>query len=74
MGCKKPTIDPGNRYAKEDAPNTMLVAGQPLNVADAVSHVRHVQEVTTNREITLSISALMNTSIYKKIEAKPQAG
>ena len=67
MGCKKPTIDPGDRYAKVDAPDIILVA-------DAVAHVRLVQEVTTNRKITLSISALMNTSIYKKIEAKPQAG
>ncbi len=70
---KKSMIEPGDRYAKVDAPNIIWVVGKPLNVADPVPHVRLVQEGTTNRKITLSISALQDTSIYKKIQAKPQA-
>ncbi len=71
---KKSTIAPGDRYIKVDAPNIIWVVSQPLNVADPVPHVRLVQEGTTNRKITLSVSALQDTSIYKKIEVKPQAG
>ncbi len=71
---KKSTIAPGDRYIKVDAPNIIWVVSQPLNVADPVPHVRLVQEGTTNRKITLSVSALQDTSIYTKIEDKPQAG
>jgi hypothetical protein len=70
---KKSTIEPGDKYIKVDATNIIWVVGKPLNVADPVPHVRLVQEGTTNRKITLSVSALQDTSIYKKIEAKPQA-
>ena len=68
---KKSNIEPGDRYIKVDAPNIIWVVGKLLNVADPVPHVRLVQEGTTNRKITLSISALQDTSLYKKIEAKP---
>lgn len=69
---KKSTIAPGEKYIKVDAPNIIWLVGKPLNVADPVPHVRLVQEGTTNRQITLSVSALQDTSIYKKIQAKPQ--
>jgi hypothetical protein len=68
---KKSAIVPGDRYIKVYAPNIIWVVGKPLNVADPVPHVRLVQEGTTNRQITLSVSALQGTSIYKKIQAKP---
>jgi hypothetical protein len=71
---KKSTISPGDRYIKVDAPNIIWVVGKPLNVADPVPHVRLVQEGTTNRKITLSISALQDKTIYKKIEARSQPG
>jgi hypothetical protein len=71
---KKSTIEPGDKYIKVDATNIIWVVGKPLNVADPVPHARLVQEGMPNRKITLSISALQDTSIYKKIKAKTQAG
>ena len=70
MAVKKSMIKLGDRYVKVDAPNIIWVVSKPLNAADSVPHVLLVQEGTTNRKITLSISALQDTSIYKKIETK----
>jgi hypothetical protein len=67
---KKSTNEPGDRYAKIDAPNIIWVVGMPLNVADPVPQVRLFQEGTTNRKIILSVSALQDSSIYKKIKVK----
>ena len=63
-----------DRYIKLDAPRIVWAVSHILNVADPVPHVRLVQEGMPTRKITLSVSALQDTSIYKKIEAKPQAG
>ena len=67
---KKSNIEPGYRYVKVDAPNIIWVVSHTLNVADPVPHVRLVQEGMQNRKITLSIPALQDTSIYKKMEPK----
>ena len=71
MAVNKSVITPGDRYIKVDAPNIIWAVSQRLNVANPVPHVRLVQEGTTNRKITLSVSALQDASIYKKIQAKP---
>ena len=70
----KLAVQTGDRYAKVDAPNIIWIVSKSLNIDDSVPHVHLVQEGATNRKITLSISALEDTSIYKKIEDKPQAG
>ena len=70
----KLAVQTGDRYAKVDAPNIIWIVSKSLNIDDSVPHVILVQEGATNRKITLSISALEDASIYKKIEAKPQAG
>ncbi len=59
-----------DRYIKLDAPNIVWVVSRILNVADPVPHVSLDQEGMPNRKITLSIHALGDSSIYKKIEAK----
>jgi hypothetical protein len=66
----KSNIEPGDRYIKVDAPNIVWVVSDIQNVADAIPHVRLVQEERVNRQITLSVPTLRDTSIYKKIEAK----
>ena len=66
----KPVPTLHDRYVKVDAPNIVWVVNTVLNLSDPVPHVCLVQEGTTNRKITLSISGLQDTSIYKKIEAK----
>ncbi len=67
---KKSTIAPGDRYIKLDAPNIIWVVSHALNVADPVPHVRLVQEGPSGRQITLSVAALQDTSLHKKIEVK----
>ena len=71
---KKSTIALGEKYIKVDAPNIIWLVGRPVNIDHPVPHVWLVQEGKANRKITLSVSALQDTSIYKKVEAKPQAG
>ena len=71
---KRFKIEPGDRYVKVDAPNIVWVVGEPNNAADIIPHVSLVQEGTANRKITLSIPALQDASIYKKIDSKPQTG
>jgi hypothetical protein len=63
-------IQPGDRYIKVDAPTIIWVVSNIQNVGDPVPHVRLVQEKRVNRQITLSVPTLRDTSIYKKIEAK----
>ena len=63
-----PTIH--DRYVKVDAPSIVWIVDTVLSLSDPVPHVRLVQEGPENRKITLSVSALQDKSIYKKIEAK----
>ncbi len=58
-----------DRYVKVDAPNIVWVVDRVISISDPVPHVRLVQEGTPNRQITLSASALKDTSLYKKLEA-----
>jgi hypothetical protein len=64
-------IEPGDRYIKVDAPSIIWIVSDIQNVADAIPHVRLVQEGRLNRQITLSVPTLRDTSIYRKIEAQP---
>jgi len=66
----KPVPTLHDRYVKVDAPSIVWVVDTVLSLSDPVPHVRLVQEGTENRKITLSVSALQDNSIYKKIEAK----
>jgi hypothetical protein len=63
-------IEPGDRYIKVDAPSIIWVVSNIQNVTDPVPHARLVQEGRVNRQITLSVPTLKDTSIYKMIEAK----
>jgi hypothetical protein len=67
MPVINPHIEPGDRYIKVDAPNIIWVVSHTVDVADPVPHVRLVQEGSANRKITLSISALQDKSIYKRV-------
>ena len=67
MPVINPHIEPGDRYIKVDAPNIIWVVSHPLDVADPVPHVRLVQEGAANRQITLSVSALQDPRMYKKV-------
>ncbi len=67
MASKNTTIEVGDRYVKVDAPDIIWVVSDPLNVADPVPHVRLVQEGATNRKITLSVSALQDAKMHKKV-------
>jgi hypothetical protein len=58
-----------DRYIKVGAPSIVWIVRSLLKVVDPVPHVLLVQEGASNRKITLSIPALRDTSIYKKIEA-----
>ena len=69
----KLAVQTGDSYAKVDVPNIIWTVSKSVNIDDPVPHVHLVQEGVTNRKITLLISVLKDTSIYKKIEAKPQA-
>lgn len=60
-----------DRYIKLDAPHIIWTVSHILNLSDQVSHVNLIQEGATNRKITLSDLALRDSSIYKKIGAKP---
>ena len=68
MGIREPAIKLDDRYTKAGIPSIVWVVRRFLNVADPVPHVLLVQEGASNRQITLSIPALQDTSIYKKIE------
>jgi len=65
----KSTIEPGDRYIKVDAPSIVWVVSHIQNKVDAIPHVGLVQEGRMNRQITLSVPTLGDTSIYRKIEA-----
>ncbi len=65
---KKSAIKLDDRYIKVGVPSIVWVVRRLLNVVDPVPHVLLVQEGVPNRQITLSIPALQDTSIYKKIE------
>ena len=60
-----------DRYIKLDAPHIVWTVSHILNLGDQVRHVNLIQEGATNRKITLSDLALRDSSIYKKIGAKP---
>ncbi len=68
MGARKSAVNVDDRYIKVGVPSIVWVVRRFLNVADPVPHVLLVQEGTSSRQITLSIPALQDTSIYKKIE------
>ena len=70
MDAMKASVDLGDRYIKLDAPNIFWIVSDILNVADPVPHVRLVHDGTSGRQITLSVAALQDTSLHKKIEAK----
>ena len=71
MPLKKSAIKLDDCYIKVGVPSIVWVVRRLLNVADPVPHVLLVQEGASNRQITLSIPALQDSSIYKKIEASP---
>lgn len=62
----KPEIKVNDLYIKLDAPNIVWVVDQLLSVSDPVPHVRLVQ-AESSRQITLSVPALQDASIYKKL-------
>ena len=67
MASKNVAIEVGDRYVKVDAPNIIWIVSHPLDVADPVPHVRLVQEGSANRKITLSVSALQDAKMHRKV-------
>ena len=67
MASKITTVASGDKYISVDAPNVIWVVSQPLNVIHSIPHARLIQEGTKNRMITISVSALQDTSLYKKV-------
>ena len=57
---------PGDRYIKVDAPTIIWIVIDTVTADGSVPHVRLDQE-GTSRTITLSVSALQDRSIYKKL-------
>ena len=67
MVRKNTSVTSSDKFINVDAPNIIWVVSQSIDVTDPIPHVRLTQEGTTNRMITLSISALRDTSLYKKV-------
>ena len=57
-------------YVKVGVPHIKWVVSRILNLSDSVPHVALVQEGKPSRQITLSVPALMDSTIYKKIAPK----
>jgi hypothetical protein len=61
-------VNLNDRYVKVGVPQIIWVVTRILDLTDSVPHVALIQEGKSNRQITLSIPALLDTTIYKKIE------
>lgn len=71
MVASKAAVNLHDRYIKVGVPYIVWVVSRLLNVTDGDPHVLLVREGRANRQITLSVSALGDTSLYKRIEANP---
>jgi hypothetical protein len=65
---KNMDVKTDDRYIKVGVPQIIWVVTRVLELTDSVPHVSLIQEGKANRQITLSIPALLDTTIYKKIE------
>ena len=65
---KNTDVNINDRYVKIGAPQIVWIVTRILDLTDAVPHVALVQEGKPNRQITLSIPALFDPTIYRKIE------
>jgi len=70
---KKSAVNLGDRFIKVYNKKIVWVVSHFLEVDDVIPHALLVQEGASNRKITLSIPALQDASIYKKLEALPPA-
>ena len=57
-----------DRYVKVGVPQIVWIVNRILDLTDSVPHVGLLQEGKSNRQITLSIPALLDTTIYKRID------
>ena len=69
MAAINPTIKLGDKYIKVGAPNIIWVVSSLLSVADSIPHVVLHQKGIPKRQITLSVTGLQDTSIYKRVGA-----
>lgn len=68
MDATKRGVEVGDRFAKVDAMNMVWVVTQVLNVSDPTSHVQLLREGPIRRQITLSVTALSDKSLYRKLD------
>lgn len=59
-----------DKFVKVGVPQIIWEVSRILDLTDSVPHVSLVQEGKSNRKITLSIPALLDETIYKKIEPR----
>jgi len=71
MAARQSTVKLDDRYIKVGVSKIVWVVSHFLDGADPIPHVVLNQEGASNRRITLSVTALQDTSIYKKIMANP---
>ncbi len=71
MAKGKSTVNLHDRYIKVGVPKVVWVVGRLLETTDPIPHVVLYQEGPSNRQITLSVTGLQDTSIYKRVEVNP---
>ncbi len=64
----KSEVNIKDKFVKVGVPHIIWIVSRILDLTDSVPHVALVQEGKPNRQITLSIPALLDETIYKKIE------
>jgi hypothetical protein len=65
---KNLNVEINDQFVKVGVPHIIWIVSRILDLADAIPHVSLVQEGKPTRQITLSVLALLDSTIYKKIE------
>ncbi|MEE2698113.1 MAG: hypothetical protein VX923_00280 [Pseudomonadota bacterium] len=61
-------VNINDRYVKIGTPQIIWVVSQVLDLTDKIPHVSLVQAGKVSRRITLSVPALLDETIYKKVD------
>jgi hypothetical protein len=67
MVATKYSINVGDRFAKVDGTTMVWVVTRLLDVLDPIPHVQLLREGPVNRHITVSVTALSDKSLYRKL-------
>lgn len=66
--AKKKTVNPGDCFAKVEAPATVWVVARLMDIPEAGEHVQMYQQDHPRRTLTVSKSALLDRSIFHLVE------